>query len=81
MFKNRKLTVTVDKKDKNIPPETLETLAAFEKKSEIILKKLEYVGVRVFFGVCFLIILDTHRQVAIAKANRPEEGTLKIKAL
>lgn len=79
MFKNRKLTVTVDKKDKNIPPETFESLAAFERKSEIILKKLEYVGVRVFFGVCFLVLLDTHRQVAIAKANQSQDSTLKIR--
>lgn len=81
MFKNRKLTLTVDKKDKNIPPETLESLMTFEKKTDIVLRKLEYVGVRVFFGACVLILLDTHRKVSVARASQPENTTFQIKAL
>lgn len=69
MFKNRKLTVKVEKEKKNqIETITRET-KTFEEKTEYVLNKLQRIGIKVFAGVCIYIALDTVRQVAVVRAE------------
>ena len=75
MFKNRKITVTVDKKNEDPYSEVIDSIS-FEEKTEVILKKLEQVGKKVFLGICIYVLLDTKRQVAVARANQPESSKL-----
>ena len=70
MFKNRSIVVTMDKADKTTPQTTSDP-EAFEKKTDIVVSKLERLGKKVFLGVCVYIVLDTHRNVAVAKAMNP----------
>lgn len=75
MFKNRKLTVTVDKVRHD--PEDLNDILVneelFEKKADAVLSRFEELGVKVFAGFCVYIILDTWRQVQVAKTMYPQE--------
>lgn len=73
MFRNRELKVTLDKKDKN-PPEQdgNRDNRRIEQKTEAILKKLERVGFKVALCIGGYVVLDTWRQVQVAKANNPE---------
>jgi hypothetical protein len=71
MFKNRAITVTVDKSHKDQNQETPKDPQDFEKKAEFVLNKLGVVGTKVFAGVCIYVLLDTHRKVAIMKAMYP----------
>lgn len=75
MFKNRKLTVTVDKvrHDPEDPHDIFVDEALFEKKADAVLSRLEEIGVKVFAGFCVYIILDTWRQVQVARATNPIE--------
>lgn len=70
MLRKRALQVQVVKPDKTKTPETSEDDITFEQKTEFVLRKLESVGAKMFLGFCAYIVLDTHRQVAIAKAMR-----------
>lgn len=72
MFKNRKLTVTVDKLDKDQAPQAHQDPKSFERKTEVILSAVNSLGAKMFLGVCVYILLDTHRQVAVARANNPK---------
>lgn len=72
MFKNREIKVTVDKKDKNKDDVESHDDRLIEEKTEAILKKVERVGFKVFGAFCVYVLLDTYRQVQVAKANRPE---------
>lgn len=72
MFKNRKITVTVDKKDKDTDEGPVDP-RSFEQKAEVILNKLERFGKMAFLGLCTYVILDTYRQVRVADANQPNE--------
>lgn len=68
MFKNRKMTVTLDKKDKN--EELMEfDPEAFEKRVAIVLHHLESVGKKLFIGICVFVVLDTARQVAVEQSK------------
>lgn len=71
MFKNRKITVTVDKKDKTDDPTETKDPNAFEKKAEFVLRNLKSLGAKAFVGVCIYVLLDTYRQVEVAKASNP----------
>ncbi len=71
MFRNRAITVKMDKITKDKTPETPCDPQAFEKKAEVILHKLQRFGATMFVGVCVFVILDTRRQVAVAKASNP----------
>lgn len=72
MFKNRKLIVTMDKVDKDQFTEIIKDPQAFEKRTDIVVRKLESVGKKVFAGICIFVILDTYRQVKVAEAQNPE---------
>lgn len=69
MFRDRKLTVTVDKVDRGQTPETPPDPEALEKKADMILRKLEKLGKKAFLGLCIYVVLDTNRQVAVARAS------------
>lgn len=72
MFHNRKITVTVDKVDKpQLPLGLPEDPEILEKKADMILHKLEKLGAKAFLGLCVYVVLDTHRQTAVAKAMNP----------
>lgn len=74
MFKNRKITVTVDKK--NAEEELMASdPESFEKKTTIVLHQIESIGKKVFVGICIYVILDTARKVAIeqSKTYYPDE--------
>lgn len=68
MFKNRVLTVTVDKKDKE-PTES--SSESFDEKTATIVVNLERLATKMFLGVCIYIWLDTRRQVQIEQAKHP----------
>lgn len=70
MFKNRQLKVVVEKKGKpqSVEEQLVET-KTFEDKTDYVLAKLQGIGTRVFVGVCAYILLDTARQLAVAKAT------------
>lgn len=70
MFKNRAITVKVDKVDKHHTAEKSCDDKTFEEKADIVLHILEGLGVKLFLGVCVYVILDTQRQVAVAKINK-----------
>jgi hypothetical protein len=67
MFKDREFKVTMNKKNKEETPETPEDIKAFETKVDIVLHKLERIGVGAFLGVCAYVLLDTFRQTSIEK--------------
>lgn len=71
-FKDRAITVTVDKKTVDQIPEPPKDPQELEKKADFVLTKLETLGTKVFVGICIYVILDTRRQVAVARASRPE---------
>jgi hypothetical protein len=74
MFKNRKITVTVDKKNPDEAP-TPEDLEIFEHRADIILHKFDKIVVKVMVGVCAYVLLDTFRQIAVNQNTYiPEEG-------
>lgn len=68
MFRNRKLTVTLDKQNKTAASEAPCT-KEFEKKTDVVLRRLESLGAKMFLGVCVYVMLDTHRQVAVERAK------------
>lgn len=70
MFKNRKMVVTLDKVDKNKNPEDTTDTWTFEQKASFVMEKLESSGVKVFFGIGGLIVLDTLRKIAVAKVSQ-----------
>lgn len=67
MFKNRAITVRLNKVNKDRTVENTCQDKSFEKKAEAILHILEGVGSKLLFGLCVYVVLDTHRQVAVAK--------------
>lgn len=73
MFRNRELKVTMDKKEKSQPEAGgYRDDRRIEVKTEAILKKFERVGLKIALCVGGYIILDTWRQVQVAKANNQE---------
>jgi hypothetical protein len=75
MFKNRKLVVTVDKKNKDETSE-IQDPKQFENRAEYVLRKLERLGIKVLLGVCVYVALDTIRQVTVVNAiNQPQVNT------
>jgi hypothetical protein len=68
MFKNRKLTVRVEKADKKPVDEASET-KFFEEKAAFMLHKFESFAAKAFVGICIYVILDTKRQIAIEQAK------------
>lgn len=74
MFRNREIKVTVDKKDKNANNnDDYRDVRPIEVKAEAILKKLEGFGLKAAICVGAYVILDTCRQVMVAKANNPSD--------
>lgn len=65
MFKNRTLTVRMEKRNKDTDPDTPGT-DDFDKRADAILIRLEDIGTKVFIGVCVYVLLDTYRQVKVA---------------
>ncbi len=73
MFKNRKITVTMDKKTKEEDQSTEADPKAFEKKADIVVQRLEALGVQLFVGILIYTIFDTRRQVSVARAKNPTD--------
>lgn len=73
MFKNRKITVTVDKKNNDQTLDTPEDPMLFEHRADHLLRKFERIGTKVFVGVCVYVLLDTFRQVTVAQNTYPPE--------
>jgi hypothetical protein len=71
MFKNRTLTIRMEKRNKT---ETTDNPEAdhFEKKADTMLHRLEKTGIKVFAGICIFVLLDTYRQVKVAEASNPD---------
>lgn len=64
MFRNRKLTLKVEKANDE---QTDGSRQHFEKKTQIVLHELEAVAVKIFIGICAYVVIDTVRQVTVAK--------------
>jgi hypothetical protein len=72
MFKNRTLTVRMEKRNKDTDPDTSGT-DDFDKRADAMLLRLEDLGIKMFIGICAYVLLDTYRQVKVAQANFPTE--------
>lgn len=80
MFKKRSLVVRLDKAE---PQNALANDALDIRPIEVkaaavtggVLKKFEKVGWKVFGCVCVYVLLDTVRQVAVARASQPYPET------
>lgn len=72
MFK-RQVTVRMEKKDTkaSTPQDPFVNESLFERKADHILHALESTGAKMFLGVCVYVVLDTIRQVQVAKASNP----------
>lgn len=68
MFKKRAITVRLNKIEDEEVEVTPCRCKSFEKNADTIRKNLEGLGAKMFLGVCVYMILDTYRQVAVAKA-------------
>jgi len=66
MFKKHQLAVKVEKKNNDAPSYTIDP-TSFSRKTAIVLDAIENVGKKVFLGVCIYVLLDTYRQVEVAK--------------
>lgn len=67
MFKNRQVTVKVDRVKDEPTTETIKDPHSFEKKAAVVRSSLESLGAKMFLGVVVYILLDTRRQVEVAK--------------
>lgn len=68
--KKRALEVKVVKRDKATTSET-SNCDDFKEKASFVMHELEGVAAKMFLGVCVYILLDTYRQVQIAKNSNP----------
>lgn len=79
MFKKRALIVKLDKAEpKNALAEDTDIRPIEIKAGAVtgtVLKKFEKVGWKVFGCVCVYVLLDTVRQVAVARASQPYPET------
>ncbi len=73
MFNNRAITVRWVRQPVDNTPSEPHDPEDFEKRAEVILHKLEQIGIKVLMGVAVYIALDTLREVAVAKAYRSPE--------
>lgn len=71
--KKRAVVLTFQKKDEDAVPHEPITVEEVEQKAEVILHKLESLGAKMFVGAVIYILLDTRRQVAVARANQPQD--------
>lgn len=72
MFRKRAIKVSLEKQGKSDPVvKTDET--TFEEKAAVVRHILGDVVGKVFIGVAAYVVLDTYRQVSIAKALRDPE--------
>lgn len=65
MFKNRTITVRMEKRNKDIDPDTPES-DNFDQRADAMLFRLEDLGTKLFIGICAYVLLDTYRQVKVA---------------
>ena len=72
MFKNRAILVKLDKTNKDAIEEHKD-VRLIEEKTGAILSRFEKAALKVFAGVCIYVVLDTFRQVQVAKASQPHE--------
>lgn len=72
-MRNRQLTVKFEKRDKKAEgnQEPFVEEIQFERKADHVLSQLEDLGAKMFLGICVYVVLDTFRQVQVAKASNP----------
>lgn len=73
MFKNRGVKVTYLGKDKDGQISKASDVSQFEQKLDIVIDRIEKIGVKVFFGICIFVVLDTVRRVAV-EASKDESS-------
>lgn len=71
MFKNRKIEIQLKKTKENENQEPTDTMEDLDEKADLVLHKVERLLVKVGIGIAIFVVLDTGRQVAVAKANKP----------
>ena len=69
MFKNRSVTIKVDKPTRDCVVNEPKDDRPIEEKVTAVLRTFEKVAVKAFVGVCIYVMLDTNRQVAVARAS------------
>lgn len=69
LLKNRSVNVKLQKDEKITTPIENPDIRPIEDKTGAVLKRFEKVGWKVFGCVCIYVLLDTFRQVQIARAN------------
>lgn len=71
-MRNRRVTLRLEKDKKaNDPKDNFEEETLFERKAYIAKRAIESTAAKMFAGVCVYIVLDTYRQVQVAKASNP----------
>jgi hypothetical protein len=73
MFRNRAVLVKLSKTPKDQIAEEPRDKRPVEDKVGAILKKLDKPALKVFGCVCVFVLLDTFRQVQVARAQQPYE--------
>lgn len=74
MFKGRSAKVTYLGKDKDGKIDVTSDVSRFEQKLDIVLDRVERIGVKVFVGICIFVALDTVRRVAV-EASKDESSS------
>lgn len=70
MLKGRAVTIKLERPVPEGEVENKPDNRSVEEKAEVVLYVIEKVASKIFMGMCVYILLDTRRQVAIAKAKR-----------
>jgi hypothetical protein len=70
LLENRKLSITVDRKEANSQPPSSNEMHVFEDKVVFIEKIVKDTIKTIFVGVCAYVVLDTARQMMVAKASQ-----------
>lgn len=74
MLKGRSVKTTYLGKDKDMPIDVASEVSRFEQKLDIVLDRVEKIGVKVFVGICIFVALDTVRRVAV-EASKDESSS------
>lgn len=71
-FKKRELRIKVEKADRT-PEEKTKASVSFERRAELVFRKLEDIGTKVFIGACVIILLETRRQIEVEKIKQRQK--------
>lgn len=71
MFKDREIRIKLNKTNESESQDSSETIKDFDERADSVMHRVERLMVGMFVGIGIYVLLDTGRQVAVAKANKP----------